>query len=204
MFGESEDGGPGCPRAGDGLRRKRGKCRLSMSSRAALLCSVREPHQMAPSRPQPPTPSPQPSSPPIPHLSPLPHPCAARAGSLLLQPPLGCFPGGGRQRFPRPMAQGGHRGPALFRAPLLAHIQVSGQVSYLPGLGPSVRAGKPVTIPGGRARALLRKEAHGQELEPGLLPGCRPPQAGQQGHCPPREGSALTRPLCHGDSASGQ
>ena len=39
-------------------------------------------------------------------------------------------------------------------------------------------------------------------------PGCclavAHPQAGQQGHCPPREGSALTRPLCHGDSASGQ
>lgn len=38
-------------------------------------------------------------------------------------------------------------------------IQVSGQVSYLPGLGPSVRAGKPVTTPGGEAQALPRREA---------------------------------------------
>lgn len=105
-------------------------------------------------------PSPQPSHAPVPHLSPLRHPCAATAGSLLLQPPLGCFPRGGRQRFPWPVAQGGHRGPALFRAPLLPRIQVSGQVSYLPGLCPSVRAGKPVTIPSGKAWALLRREAH--------------------------------------------
>ena len=57
------------------------------------------------------------------------------------------------------MPQGGHSGPALFRAPLLACIQVSRQVSYLPGLGPNVRAGKPVTIPGGEAWALPRREA---------------------------------------------
>lgn len=38
--------------------------------------------------------SPAPHPAPIPHLSPLPHPCAATAGSLLLQPPLGCFPQG--------------------------------------------------------------------------------------------------------------
>lgn len=64
LFRESEDGGPRCPRAGEGLRRKRGKCRLLMSSCAALLCSVREPHQVAPSRPQPPTPPPSPPTPP--------------------------------------------------------------------------------------------------------------------------------------------
>lgn len=135
-------------------------------------------------------PSPQPSSARIPHLSPLPHPCAATAGSL---PPLGCFPGGGRQRFPWPVAQGSHRGPALFRAPLLAHIQVSGQVSYLPGLGPSVRAGKPVTIPGGKARALLRREARGQELEPGPPPGCRPPP-GRAARTPPPTGGQRLNP----------